>query len=66
MMPNLNEMIQAIETHLTTHEASAKLNPIVAHLKEPVIEESLTEQVLMSASEIRETPNKNQTWINLQ
>jgi DNA-directed RNA polymerase subunit RPC12/RpoP len=65
MMPNLTEMIEAIETHLSTHDAQAKLNPIVAHLKEPVIEESLTEQVLMTAAEIRETPNKNQTWINL-
>ena len=65
MMPNLTEMIQSIETHLSTHDAQAKLNPIVAHLKEPVIEESLAEQVLMTAAEIRETPNKNQTWINL-
>jgi hypothetical protein len=64
MMPNLSEMIEAIETHLSTHSAHERLNPVVKHLREPVIEESLAEQVLMTAADIRETPSKN-PWINL-
>jgi hypothetical protein len=64
MMPNLSEMIKAIEDHLSSHDAEAKLNPIVRHLKEKAIEESLAEQVLLTAAEKREPLNKNQTWIN--
>ena len=66
MMPNLTEMIEAIENHLSTHDAQAKLNPIVHHLKEPIIEESLAEQVLLTAANIKETTNRNATWINLE
>jgi len=61
MMPNLSEMIEAIENHLSTHDAQAKLNPIVHHLKEPVIEEALAEQVLLTAADMKETPNRNAT-----
>ncbi len=66
MMPNLSEMIEAIENHLSTHGTQAKLNPIVQHLKEPIIEESLAEQVLMKAADTKETPNRNNTWIKLE
>ena len=66
MMPNLSQMIEAIETHLSTHDAQAKLNPIVKHLREPVIEDSLTEQVLLTAAEVKGTANRNATWINLE
>ncbi len=65
MMPNLSQMIECIENHLSTHEANAKLNPIVKHLREPVIEESLAEQALLTAADMKETPNRNATWINL-
>lgn len=64
MMPNLSEMIEAIETHLSTHEAHERLNPVARHLRDPIIEESLTEQVLITAADIKETPGKN-PWINL-
>jgi DNA-directed RNA polymerase subunit RPC12/RpoP len=66
MMPNLSEMIEAIENHLSTHGTQAKLNPIVHHLKEPIIEESLAEQALITAASMKETPNRNSTWINLE
>jgi hypothetical protein len=66
MMPNLSQMIESIENHLSTHEANAQLNPIVKHLREPVIEESLAEQALLTAAEVKETPNRNATWITLE
>ena len=66
MMPNLSEMIEAIESHLSTHDAQAKLNPIVHHLKEPVIEEALAEQVLLTAADIKLAPTRSTTEINIE
>jgi hypothetical protein len=66
MMPSLSEMIEAIENHLSTHGTQAKLNPIVHHLKEPVIEESLAKQVLLTAADIKLTSTRNITEINLE
>ncbi len=59
MVPVLSDMIQAIENHLTTHQAS--YHPKHNHIQHPrasVLSENLAEQVLTRAAEIGETLSK--------
>ena len=69
MVPDLTQMIEAIENHISTHEDHnyeyPKRDPI-EHPKAPIIREDLTEQVLIRAAEIGGTLSRNQTWINTE
>ena len=67
MVPDVTQMIEAIEDHISTHKAGEypKHDPI-AHPKTPFIREDLTEQVLIRAAEIGGTLSRNQTWINTE
>ena len=65
MVPTLTDMITAIEDHISIHREHSKTELGAAHIKAPCIRENLTEQVILRASELRETP-KDSAWIHLE
>ena len=52
MVPTLNEMITSIENHITSHRKHPHEDLTLAHLKKPVIQLDLAQQVLLQASDI--------------
>ncbi len=69
MVPDLTQMIEAIENHIATHKDPHSDYPrqdSLQHPQAPVLREDLTEQVLIRAAEIGGTLSRNQTWINTE
>ncbi len=68
MVPDLTQMIEAIENHISTHKEHTEYPKpeLMQHPKAPVLREDLTEQVLIRAAEIGGTLSRNQTWINTE
>jgi hypothetical protein len=59
MVPELSDMIQAIENHLSTHkEGRYPKHDHIPHPNAPSISEDLAEQVLVRAAEIGDTLSK--------
>jgi hypothetical protein len=52
MVPTLDEMIEAIDQHVSTHKKQPNSDVPVVHLKGPTICMELTKQVLERASEM--------------
>ena len=52
MVPTLEEMIEAIDHHVSSHRKQPDADLAVAHLKAPTICMELTKQVLQRASDI--------------
>ncbi|NLE03642.1 MAG: hypothetical protein GX638_02420 [Crenarchaeota archaeon] len=65
MVPALSDMIAIIEEHISSHKEQTKTNLIGEKIKTPCLRQDLTEQVIIQASMIRETP-KDSTWIELE
>jgi hypothetical protein len=65
MVPNLGDMIEAIENHLATHGEPLKPDALGCP-RAPKIEDDLTVQVLQRAAEISGALNRNSTWVNLE
>ena len=65
MVPSLTDMITAIEDHISIHREHAKSDLPVGQINAPCIREDLTEQVIIQAAALRETP-KDSTWIKLE
>jgi len=65
MVPALSDMIAAIEDHISIHKENAKSNISTSPIKAPCIRENLTEQVIIQAAMLRETP-KDSAWIKLE
>ena len=67
MVPVLSQMIESIESHISTHKTHVETPKNALPLDRPIvpkIRENLTEQVLQRAAEISDALNRNQTWIN--
>jgi hypothetical protein len=62
MVPTLDEMIEAIDSHVSTHKKQPNADLTVPHLKAPTICMELTKQVLQRASDMLddEVPNTRQ------
>ena len=52
MVPTLEEMIEAIDHHVSTHRKQPNADLAVVHLKAPTICMELTKQVLQRASDM--------------
>jgi len=52
MVPTLGEMITSIENHITSHRKHPHDDLTVAHLKRPIIQLDLAQQVLLQASDM--------------
>jgi hypothetical protein len=52
MVPTLDEMIEAIDHHVSTHRKQPNADLTVPHLKSPTICMELTKQVLQRASDM--------------
>ena len=68
MVPNLAQMIEAIENHISTHQNNSEYprHDPIHHPNAPCMQEDLAEQVLIRAAEIGGTLSRNQTWINTE
>ena len=64
MVPVLAQMIEAIETHISTHRDQPRTEIVHPQIKAPNLREDLTEQVLQRAADISSVLNKNENWIN--
>ncbi len=66
MVPILSQMIEAIESHISTHKmhsGAPRSELPLLHPRAPEIRENLTEQVLQRAAEISDVLGRNQSWI---